>query len=287
MSLLELLKYIFLGIAQGFTEILPISSSGHVGFFQVIFNLQTETGLFLTSLLNLGSFLAIVIYFRKFLKELIKDFLKYVFKNDRNPDTVMNFKYVVALILATLPIAVIGLLFRNYIENLYSSNLIIIIGVGFFVSATLLFVFKDVVNKHVNKKISYKDGFIIGLIQPIALIPGLSRLAVTICSGLDRKKSMETSLTFAILLGLPIALGELILGARQLIINPDVYFGSLDTSLWCNYLYLFVAFTASVVVTLFALNKIYIWVRKGRFGFFALYNAFIGLIAFIYGIMTS
>ena len=75
MSLLELLKYIFLGIAQGFTEILPISSSGHVGFFQVIFNLQTDTGLFLTSLLNLGSFIAIVVFFRKFLLELLKAFM--------------------------------------------------------------------------------------------------------------------------------------------------------------------------------------------------------------------
>lgn len=287
MSLLELLKYIFLGVIQGFTEILPISSSGHVGFFQVIFNLQTESGLFLSSLLNLGSFIAIVVFFRTFLWKLIKSFLNYVFKNDRDLETVMNFKYVMALMISTIPVAFVGLLFRDELESLYSENLMIIIGVGFFVAATLLFAFKDVVNKHVTKKVSYKDGFIIGLLQPIALIPGLSRLALTTVAGLHRKKSMETSLTFAILLGLPIALGELILGTRQLILNPQQYFGNMDTTLWLNYIYIFFAFAASILVTLFALKNIFIWARKGRFGFFAIYNALIGLIAFAYGILNS
>lgn len=280
--IVELLKYIFIGVVQGFTEILPISSSGHVEILRIVFNIEADTGYFMSSLLNLGSFVAISVFFWKFEKELIVDFIKYVFKNDRSKKVIDNFKYCVALIIATIPVAILGIMINDAINSI-AGSVLIITGVGFFASATLLFFTKDIVNKYVNTKITRKDGLIIGLIQPIALIPGLSRLSLVTCSGLLRKKSMETSLSFSILLYLPISFGQLVLGIRQLIINPNEFLNFDSATLQQYFIYL-CGFVASIVVTYFALNRIFIWVRKGRFGFFAIYNAAIGLLAFIYGI---
>jgi len=286
MSLVELLKYIFIGAVQGFTEVLPISSSGHVELLHEVFKLETDTGYFLSSLLNLGSFLAIFIFFLKFEKELVSDFFKYVFKKDRSKEIVSNFKYVIALLIATIPISIIGIVYNDEVESLFDSYSMIIVGVGFFASATLLFLTKNIVNMYVSKKVTYKDGLIIGLLQPIAFIPGLSRLALTTCSGLLREKSMETSLRFSILLYLPISFGQFLLGIRRIIFNPDNLI-SVESLSINDYIYYFCAFAASVAITFFALRKIFIWVRKGSFGFFAVYNAIIGLIAFMYGVYMN
>lgn len=286
MSLLELLKYIFIGVVQGVTEILPISSSGHVELLHEFFKLETDTGYFLSSLLNLGSFLAIFIFFWKFEKELIVNFFKYVIKKDRSKDVITSFKHVIALILASIPIAVIGVVYNGEIDNLLGNYSVIVIGVGFFASATLLFLTKDIVNEYVVKKMTYKDGILIGLLQPLAIIPGFSRLALTTCSGLLRKKSMETSLKFSILLYLPISFGQFLLGIKYFIGDPDNLI-SLSSPEAVNYIYYFFALAASIVVTFFTLKKIFIWVRRGSFRFFALYNAIIGLIAFVYGIYIN
>jgi undecaprenyl-diphosphatase len=281
MSLIELLKYLFLGVVQGFFEILPISSSGHVAFFQVIFNIETDSGAFISSLLNLGSFLAIFIFFWKFEKELIIDLYQYVFKRERSTKSVQSFRYTIAMIIATVPVGIIGIVFSEKLYNYISS---IMIGVGFLAAATLLYFTKDIVNTYTNNKMSYKDGLIIGLIQPIALIPGLSRLALTTCSGLLRKKSMETALRFSILLYLPISFGQLIINGRELIVNSDMYFSDFH---FHDFIYYLVAFLAAMLVTFIALKNIFIWVRKGKFGLFSMYNAIIGLIAFVYGIMSN
>jgi undecaprenyl-diphosphatase len=286
MSLIELLKYIFIGVVQGFTEILPISSSGHVELLHTLFKLETDTGYFLSSLLNLGSFIAIFIFFWKFEKVLICDIFKYIFKKDRSKDVVSNFRHGIAMVIATIPISIVGLAYSDVIISLFDGYLMIIVGVGFFASATLLFLTKNIVNKYVTTKMSFKDGLIIGLLQPIAFIPGFSRLALTTCSGLLRKKSMETSLRFSILLYLPISFGQFLFGLNRIITNPD-YLISFDSPLAVNYIYYFCAFIASVGITFLALKNIFIWVRKGRFGFFALYNAIIGLIAFAYGLYMN
>ena len=283
MSFLELLKYIFIGVVQGFTEILPISSSGHVKLLHEVFKLETDTGYFLSSLLNLGSFIAIIVFFWKFEKELISDFYRYVFKKDRSVNVVSNFRYAIALVIATIPIAIIGSVFNEEVEALFGSYSMIVTGVGFFASATLLYLTKDIVNKYVTNKMSDKDGLIIGLLQPLAFVPGLSRLALTTCSGLLRKRSMETALKFSILLYLPISFGQFLLGISNIIGNII----SLSSPLATNYIYYFFSFAASLGITFLALRNIFIWVRKGRFGFFALYNAVIGLIAFAYGVYMN
>ncbi|XMB73144.1 undecaprenyl-diphosphate phosphatase [Mycoplasmatota bacterium WC30] len=285
MSFLELLKYIFLGAVQGFTEILPISSSGHVSIFQVIFNLETDTGLFFITLLNLGSFIAIAIFFWKFEKEIITDFFKYIFKKDREKKVVNNFKYSISLIIASIPIALVGFLFANKLYIYFQDYTLIVVGVGSLVTATILYLSKDIVNKYVSKNLTLKDGIIIGLIQPVSVILGLSRLALTTCTGLNRKVTMETALKFSILLYLPISLGELIVNIGKLVTHNQTYFSVFESSPDL-YFYYFVAFAISIGVTFFALNKIFIWVRKGKFMFFAIYNAIIGLIALLCGIIT-
>lgn len=216
---------------------------------------------------------------------MICDFVKYVFKNDRDKKVVLNFKYCIALILATIPVAILGLFVESIFEQ-FNGGLMIIIGVGFFASASLLYFTKDTVNKYTNTKVTKRDGIIIGLLQPIAFIPGLSRLGLTTCTGLIRKKSMETSLKFSILLYLPISFGQLILGVRHLVLNPSDFIG-LDSDTLMLYIFYLCGFVASVIVTYFALNRVFIWVRKGRFGFFAIYNALIGLFAIIYGVITN
>ena len=153
-------------------------------------------------------------------------------------------------------------------------------GIGFFVTASLLYLSKDKVNKYTSAKVTLRDGIVIGILQPIALLPGLSRLGLTTCTGLFRQKSMETSLTFSILLYVPISLGQLILSIRNLMINPDAF--NIASSTLIYYLS---AFVASMIFTYLALRWIFIWVRKGSFNYFAIYNFIVGLLAFVYGLV--
>ncbi len=285
MSLIELLKYIFLGVIQGFTEVLPISSSGHVAIFQQILNIQADEGLLFLTLVNMGSLLAIIFHFRKFIGRLIISFFQYVFKPETRTKNEPDFHYVWKIVIATIPTAIVGILFSSLVDEIYLEYALILVGFGLLVTSTFLYVVRFTPNKNVNQKLSYRDAIVIGLAQPFAILPGLSRSGITTSSGLLRKVFMDTALSFSFMLYIPLSIGSALQFFYRWIakiddFNPGFEVGKLD-----QYIYYFCAFIASIVATKIALKYVFKWFRQGKLVYFAAYTLVLGIIALIAGVI--
>jgi len=136
---LEIIEYIVLGLIQGVTEVLPISSSGHVTFAQEMFNTDIDNSVFFLIVLNLGSIISIIYYLRKDLKVYFTDFYLYVFRKNREKSVKKNFCYLRNVFYGILPIMIIGFFVSYFIQDIYDANSLIFIGVGALMTATILF----------------------------------------------------------------------------------------------------------------------------------------------------
>ncbi len=283
MSVIELIKYIFLGIIQGITKVLPISSSGHVAIAQVVLATDIDQsnnyGVFL-AIVNFGSLIAVLIYFRKAIIEMIVNFFKYAFNKDRNDVTRKSFNYVLMLFIATVPLVILGDYIKNFLEDYLNQYVLIFVGIGSLIGATFLYLAKDYVNKNIKKNLSYTDSVIIGILQIFTAMPGLSRFAITTSVGMMRKNSMDTSLTFSIFLYIPISIGTIILYGFDWVRDPSQF--AIEGY---QFLYFSAAFIMSVLATYYAIKKVFIWFRKGKFLGFAVYSMILGFIALILGLM--
>lgn len=284
MSFLELIKYVIIGIVQGVTKVLPVSSSGHVVLFQRLLGIDLDQSAVFLALMNLGSLIAVLFYFRKAIIKMIVDFYIYVFKKNRTEETVNNFNYVWKIIVASIPVALTG----YYLQDVVAINLekyaLVFVGIGSLIGATFLYIVKDSASKHVNQSLSYKDALVIGLLQPFTVIPGLSRFAVTTSTGLMRKVSMDTALTFSMFLYIPISLGSILGYIAKGIIDPTQF--SLGVSEWYHYLYYIVAFLTSIFATYCAIKWVFIYFRRGKLMIFAVYSMIVGFIALIFGLIS-
>lgn len=194
---------IFLAVVQGITEFLPISSSGHLIFFQKLFGITSPPVLF-DVLLHFGTLGAILIYFREEIILLFKEWKK-------------NINTWRLIIIGTIPAVILGLCINNMIEEVFNS--LELVGVMWLVMGTMLLLTKRVSQE--NKKeelgnIKNKDALVVGIFQAFALLPGISRAGSTIFGGLLRKINSKTAFTFSFLLAIPAILGATVL---QLISN--------------------------------------------------------------------
>ena len=175
---IEFLKYVILGLVQGVTEPLPISSSGHMIIFENIAGF-TFSDLNFKILVNFGSLIAILFYYRDLIKELAVGFFRYLFKKDK--EQKYNFIYVLLVGLATIPAAVVGLILGDYIDSNLSSLLSVAVCL-FFTGILLLYI--HVQSKKANReKVTTKDALFMGFSQVIGLVPGISRSGVTTSFG--------------------------------------------------------------------------------------------------------
>lgn len=284
--LVELIKYIFLGAIQGLTEVLPVSSSGHVAIFQFILNVNADEGLLFLTLVNFGSLLAIIYHFRKLIKRLVINFFSYVFKPESRDETDDDFHYVLKILVASIPIALCGLLFQSWINNIYKEYALIVVGIGLLITSTFLYIVRFAPNKQVNQKLSYKDALVIGLLQPFALLPGLSRSGITTSSGLLRKVSMETALCFSFMLYIPLSIGSALQFLILWITQPAGFELGFDPNFLFQYVYYAFAFVASIFATRLSLKYIFKWFRQGKLIYFAIYTMAIGIIALVAGVLT-
>ena len=185
--MLDKLKYIILGIIQGLTEPLPISSSGHLVIFKNLFNLDSLNDLNFEIIVNFASFLAISFIYRKDIIKLIKDSIIYL--KTKNYKYENSFKYILLIILACIPAGILGLLFKDKID-LISTN-VKYIGIALLITSLALFIVRKIDGKKHDNDITYKDSIIIGLFQGIALLPGISRSGSTLTGGLLRNIKKE------------------------------------------------------------------------------------------------
>ena len=210
---MELLKYIFLGILQGITEPLPISSSGHIYLFKAMFNTVVFDDLNLEIVLNFASFIAIFLIFRKEVIKLIKGCFNYIkTKGDKNKS---DFSYFMKVIVGTIPVGILGILIKKPLESILARN-VFLVGFGFLITGLFLLLVINCNGKNKDKDITFKDAIIIGLFQAIAVVPGISRSGMTLVgcllNGLDRKSSLK----YTFMLYFPVSIASMLLGVGDL-----------------------------------------------------------------------
>lgn len=263
---MKLIKYILLGIIQGFTEPLPISSSGHIFIFKQIFtDGQILNDLNFEIFVNFGSLIAIIIIYWKDIVDLIKGFFMYFktkgkkFKNE--------FKYCMLVIIGCLPIGIAGITLKDRIESILSSS-ILIVGISFLITAVFLYLVKDIKGKKEDNDITIKDALFIGIAQIIALIPGISRSGTTLIAALARDIKRTPALKYSFILYIPISLGTMILGIKDIIGNPN----TMD---------LFIPYTIALIfsgiVSYFSIKWFKNIMNKGKLQYFSIYCLILSL----------
>lgn len=272
MNIIELFKYIFLGFIQGFTEPIPVSSSGHLLIFQRLLSDLNEIDFeMLATLTNFGSLIAIIILFRKDIANLFKGF--FGFLSTKKEQYKSDFNYALMIILATIPAGIMGLvvtkleLFDKLEENIK------FVGVTLLITALFLFLIRNLKGKKDKDQISFKDAIIVGLWQVVALLPGISRSGATIVGGMTRKFKRETAFNFSFILYIPISIATALLGIKDLITSD------LTMTMWIYYL------SATVVAGLFTYFAT-IWfrdiVKKGKLVYFSIYCLIAGLLVILF-----
>jgi undecaprenyl-diphosphatase len=197
--MLTKLEAFILGMIQGLTEFLPISSTGHLYLGRNLFGLQ-EAGLMLDTMLHLGTLLAVFVFYKEELLNIIK-----------NPFSKITY----LLIVGTIPAVVIGLLFKDFFDEISKTG--VTIGWEFLITGIFLW-FADSIKSGYKKmdQISYKDAFIIGTFQAAAIFPAISRSGLTIVAALWRKLDRETAAYFSFLLSTPAIAGAVVLQSADL-----------------------------------------------------------------------
>ena len=260
--MIEIIKYIILGIIQGITEIFPVSSSGHLTLFSHLFDIDLTNLTIFLMITNTGSFLALLLFFRKDIKVLIVGTFKYLFKKEENykPD----FEYVVKLIIAVIPIGVFGLLFKDMLpEDLLS------VGFALILTSGLLFYVYMVRDIEWKKDISWKNALIIGSFQMFAVFPGISRSGITMSGGLIQKIELKKVLKFSFLSYIMVSVPVMLLG----------FYEALNASESIHVVGYSLAFVMSFVFSLISVRILYKYVKVQNLIYFAIYCLIVGGIS--------
>ena len=267
--IIELIKYILLGIIQGIIEIFPISSSGHLVFFSNIFlggeNLGESLTLFLF-MTNFGSFLALLIYYFSDVKKLVTSSFKFVFNGEARKDeeTQNDFHYALKLIIAVIPIGIAGLLIKDHLPtNLLS------IGISLCITALLLFLVFLLRHKKFESEITWIRASMIGLFQMFAVFPGISRSGITLVGGLSQKIEIKEVMRFSFLSYLLVSVPVSLLGLVDAIKNPGII----------HIPGFILAFIFSFIFSLLTIKLMHKFVTVKNLVWFSIYAAIVGTIS--------
>ncbi|WP_223700860.1 undecaprenyl-diphosphate phosphatase [Sutcliffiella deserti] len=252
---MSILEAIILGIIQGLTEFLPISSTGHLYLGRNLFGLK-DAGLLLDTMMHFGTLIAILYFYRE-------EFAKII----RNP----FHKLTLLLIIGTIPAVVIGLTFKDYFEEISKTG--VTIGWEFLITGAFLW-FADSIKKGSKKmeEISWKDALFIGSFQAAAIFPAISRSGLTIAAGLFRKLDRETAAYFSFLLSTPAIAGAVFLQTVEV-----AQVGREDISLTA----LLVGIVSSCLFGYFAVKWLITYLKKHSLRMFAVYVWILGIAVLI------
>lgn len=237
---MNILKSILLGLVQGLTEFLPVSSSGHLAIFGKILGTNLDSEIYFNVLLHLGTLIAIIIVFHEDIWHMIQEFFQMlliifanfiVFIKRRRGDTkytyfkVVNSNYkklVLMIIISTIPTGLIGLLGRNFTE--LATNTLWFVGICLMItSGILMLADKKSDNTMKINKAKYSDAYFIGVAQGVATLPGISRSGATIATGMMLGFNKQLAIKYSFLMSIPAVLGAVIV---ELAGNKNVVFGS-------------------------------------------------------------
>lgn len=266
--MINILKYVFLGIVQGLTEPLPISSSGHVFVLRSLLGLGASD-LNFEIIVNFGSLLAILLIYKDDLIRLVKNFFKF-FKSD-DIEVKRDFRYCLLIIIGSIPIGIVGLLFKDQIEE--KLNDIRIVGISFIITAIFLFLVSKIEGIRKDKDLNLKDAVVVGLSQVVAVVPGISRSGSTLIGGIFRKLDRETALKYSFMLYIPVSVGTTLLGFKDLLKMDNLHDLILPYGL---------GFIASFVISYFTLRWFMKVVKKGNLKYFSIYCLLLGTFILLY-----
>ena len=221
--LIELIEYMLLGILQGLTEPIPVSSSGHLLILQTILERFTEGvnidfGI-LATITNFGSLLAIIIYYFNDIVSLVKSFFTFIFDKDKRTkkDVKNDYSYCLKIVLATIPAGIVGLIATKFgLLSTLEEN-VKFVGLMLLVTSLFLFLIKDFKGTKEKDEITFIDALVIGLCQMLAITPGISRSGSTIIGGMFRNLKRNVAFDFSFILYIPISVATSILGIKDLL----------------------------------------------------------------------
>lgn len=256
------LEALILGIIQGLTEFLPISSSGHLELGNALLKTQSSENLTFAIAVHGATVLSTIVVFRKDLLQIFSG----LFRFSWNTET----QYISKLVVSMIPVLIVGLFFKDQIESLFTGNLIL---VGFALLITSLLLAVTYFSKDKNKEISFLSSFIIGIAQALAVIPGISRSGATISTGLllGAKKSEMARFSFLMVL-LPI------IGANLM----ELFSGDFSNNVSIRAMPLLIGFLAAFISGLLACTWMIKIVKRGKLLYFAIYCLIIGLVAILF-----
>ena len=214
---MSIVDALIMGLVQGLTEFLPVSSSGHLVIAKHLLGGVKDTGILFEVLLHFGTLLAVLFYFRQDILSLLRAFLPSSDVSDEARRDSRKLAYMV--IAGTIPTVVIALLFKDLFESLFTS--VRVVSIMLLVTGLLLFL-SDKMKITSGKKIGAKDAIIIGTVQGLAIIPGISRSGSTIATGLFRGIKGEDAATFSFLLAIPAILGAVVLHVKDISVMESV-----------------------------------------------------------------
>ena len=262
---MEIIKSILLGIVQGLTEFLPISSSGHLEIFKVILGFETglNNNILFTLILHLAtSFSVIVVYWKD-----INKIFKSIFSMKKDENTYFFYLILISI----FPAGIVGFLFEEKISNLFDGN-IILVGSMLLFTSIILFI-SDFKIKTTNK-LDYLKSFFVGVSQALAIVPGISRSGLTICSSVLMGVNRELAAKFSFLMVLPLIFGSFlkILIFDELIFNQEII---------SSYVF---GFLSAFISGIFACKWMIVLVKKSKMKYFSLYCLAIGLICIFFSL---
>lgn len=264
------LESLLLGILQGLTEFLPVSSSGHLTIGQELLNLDTTAAdnLLFTVTVHAATVMSTIVILWKEIENLFKGTF---FTKQWNPEK----EYVAKIILSCIPVMIVGLFFKDHVEAIFGSGLLIV-GCCLLVTAMLL-TFAYYAKPRKKESISYRDAFIIGLSQAVAVLPGLSRSGTTIATGLILGNKKENIAQFSFLMVLIPILGETFLNIIDMIKDPSLLGG-------IGFMPLAVGFLGAFLSGCLACKFMIGLVKKGKLIYFAIYCAIVGVATIIFSL---
>ena len=264
---MEWFEALILGIIQGLTEYLPVSSSGHLAIGQALFGLNSgEDNLAFTVLLHIATVLSTIVILWREIVWLFTDLFKFKW----NEGT----KYIVNIIISMIPVGIVGLFFKDKVEEVFGSGLLVV-GICLMVTASLL-AFSYWAKPRQREHISPWHAFIIGIAQALAVLPGLSRSGSTIATGLLLGNKKEKLAQFSFLMVIPPILGEALLDAKDMVeVGVAASLGGISP------LAAIIGFLAAFIVGCLACKWMVDIVKRGKLIWFALYCAVVGLATII------
>ena len=260
---MDIIKSFILGIVQGLTEFLPVSSSGHIEIFKEILNFSFESsgGLFFTLILHLATAISTLIYFWDDCKKILTSL--YRFKRDK------NFNFSMMILLSMIPAGFVGFFYEDEINQFFEGNLLLV-GSMLIFTAILLFI-SDKIKKS-NNELTTNNVLIIGTAQALAILPGISRSGSTITTSIFLGINRDLAAKFSFLMVIPIIIGS----SLKMIVFDDLIF---NQKIIINYA---VGFISALITGFYACKWMILFVKKSKLIYFSIYCLIVGLISIFY-----